>query len=290
MEHPDETPPSTEPTAATPARPYYPHIAHTIWELERRVRRGRPSDVARRSLLSAHVEQLRMMEEHLDVPVDGRSFALLQGRIAAGALLLPGEREGCERLRSLSEHLHAEGFTVLASTLSYRTLDRIGVSPTYWQTCLDEAENRYDMLDHYASRIAVVGVGLGAAVALHLASRKRVYAVGAVFPVLDAAVGFSDSCRALLRRVLPRTTRGPMSWPLQRRTAARQAQGKIGAPVVVVAEERRDRSDAARSLRAVRELMAHRPLQLLLVPEAGPVAPDALPSEILAQLVAFLKR
>jgi pimeloyl-ACP methyl ester carboxylesterase len=278
------------PAPPKPEPPYDSQIAHTIWELERSMRRGRPSEASRRALLSAHVEHLRMLEERLGVAVESRSQVLLQGRIAPGALLIPGEREGCERLRNLAEHLYAGGFTVLASSLAYRSFDRPGVAPTYWQTCLDEAENRYDMLDHYASRVAVVGVGLGAAVALHLAARKRVHAVAALFPVFDAAQGWGERLRAFLRRALPRAAKVPAGWSVQRRMAARQAQGKVAVPLVVVAEERSDRSDAGRSLRAVRALMGHKPLQLLLIPEGSPATPEALPAEILAQLVGFLSR
>ena len=79
---------------------------------------------------------------------------------------------------------------MLASNLAYRTLDQPLRSPQYWQTCADEAQNRYDILTHYATRVGVVGVGMSALVALHLASVRRVSEVVALFPTLGSEAGW----------------------------------------------------------------------------------------------------
>ncbi len=271
---------------------YDSQVAHTIWELERRVRRGRTSDATRRALLSAHIDQLRMIEERLGLPEAGRSFALLQSRVAPAALLLPAENEACEHLVPLAEHLHRRGFNVLVSSLSYRRLGQPPHSPQYWQTCLDEAENRYEMLNHYASRLSVVGVGLGAVMALHLASKKRVHAIVALYPTLEVPVGLNDRLRALVRRVFPRWMSNPPGWSMQRRMAAEGARSKLqqlNVPVLAVAEDRRD-GDEGRVTRAAQKLGASDVAQVELVPRGrGAVAGD-LPENTLDTLVAFLRR
>lgn len=287
-----EQPRTGEPQAPLASRPEYePQIGHTIWELERKVRRGRTSDATRCALVRAHVDQLRQIEERLGVPEEGRSFALLHERSAPAGLMLPGEGETCENLRKLGARLHERGWNILASSLSYRQLDRPGITPTYWQTCLDEAENRYDMLEHCATQIAVLGVGLGAALALHLAPRKRVHAVVALFPILDTRLGLGEQLRAVLRRMMrPRQT-APAGWSMQRRMAARQAQEKLSAtPVIVVSEDRRDGSDTGRSLRAARGLAAHKPVHLLLLPAGQPTSPDTLPDDILNRMLEHLNK
>jgi len=285
-----EQPRAGEPPLAS--RPEYePQVSHTIWELERKVRRGRTSDATRRALVRAHVEQLRQIEERLGVPEEGRSFALLQERAAPAVLMLAGEGQTCENLRPLGARFHARGWNVLASSLAYRQFDRPGVTPNYWQTCLDEAENRYDILEHCTSQIAVLGVGLGAALALHLAARKRVHAVVALFPILDTRLGLGEQLRAVLRRLMRSRHTTPVSWSMQRRMAARLAQEKVAAtPVVVVSEDRRDRSDTGRSLHAARALAARKPVHLILLPSGHSASPDSLPDDIVHRVLEQLTK
>jgi dienelactone hydrolase len=282
----------TEDSPRESAQEYDSQVAHTIWELERRVRRGRTSDATRRALLSAHVDQMRMIEERAGVPEVGRSFALLQNRVAPGALLIPREGEACEHLEPLGRALQRRGFNVLASSLSYRVLGQPTRSPQYWQTCLDEAENRYDMLNHYASRLSIVGVGLGAAIALHLATRKRVHAIVAMFPTLDASIGLNERLRALMRRVFPRLLASPPGWEMQRRMAADDARSKaprLTVPILAVAEDRRD-GEAGRSARAARKLEARQVAQVELVPRGRSAVPSELPETTIDNVVEFLRR
>lgn len=286
----NQAPAEEPPQAPRPAYDY--EVAHTIWELERAVRRGRVSDATRLALLNAHLQQLRMVEARLGVAEAARSFVLLQERIAPSVLLLPNEEQGCENLRSFATTLHREGFAVLASSLSYRALGRSGQSPYYWQTCLDEAENRYDMLNHYAARIAVVGVGLGAAIALHLATRRRVSAVLALFPILDATLAGGDRVRVALRSLLPRLFAKPPGWAVQRRLATaevRKVMGQFGAPALAVVEERATRGDGSRTLRLLQRLAETGTVSLVRVPP-GATSPDTLPAATMDKLVTFLKQ
>jgi len=233
---------------------------------------------------------MRMVEERLGVPQAGLTFARLQNRVAPGVLILPGEGETCEHLRPLAEQFYRRGFNVLASSLAYRDLDER--RPNYWQTCLDEAENRYDMLNHYASRLSVVGFGLGAALALHLASRKRVHAVVALYPTLEARVGLTERLRSLMRRAFPRWMTTPPGWDMQRRMAADGARNKaatLSVPIFAVAEDRSD-GDAGRSVRSVRKLETHRLAEVELVPRGRGTAQADLPDSTVENIIAFLRR
>jgi pimeloyl-ACP methyl ester carboxylesterase len=250
------------------------------------------SDATRLALLRAHVEQLRMSEGRLGVPESERSFTLLHERIAPGVLLLPGEGQGCHDLEALGRRLHRAGFGVLASSLAYRQLGRPGTSPTYWQTCLDEAENRFDMLNHFASRIAVVGAGLGAAMALHIARRRRTSAVVGLFPVLDAKLGMHERLQTALQALLPRRRRRPASWSMQRRLATQSIHKTAEpprVPVLVIAAERDAGSDAARSLRAVHRLAQRGAAEVVVVP-SGTASPADLPESAVESLLGFLKK
>jgi esterase/lipase len=237
-------------------REYDVQLSHTIWELERAVRRGAASEGLRRSLIEAHGQQLRYMEDIAQVPRHQRSLLLLQPRPSEAVLLLPAEGNGADQVQPLAEQLHKRGYTVLATNLSMRTLDQAGRSPNYWQTCLDEAENRYDMLVHWSTRIAVIGVGFAAILAFHLAATRRPNGVLGFFPTFDEESTW-QRLTAKLRRWVLRDTRPRTGWAHQRVLATRSGRetlGKVSVPMFVLAEDRNDRSPAGRSALAARKL------------------------------------
>jgi len=232
-----------------------------------------------------------MTEERLGLEEAEQSFLLLQDRPAPAVLILAGEGEGCRRLRELGSALHAAGFGVLATSLAYRTSGSTE-GPRFWQTCLDEAENRYDMLNHYASRISILGVGLGAAMALHVASRKRVSSIAALFPVLDAHLGTGQTLRRALRSLLPRRFWKPLTWPVQRRLATegvRKAMSQFTSPLLVVADEKRGRNDSGRTLRFVQHLVDRGVVRLHVVSQDDP-GPDTLSKADVDTLIQFLRQ
>ncbi len=272
-------------------REYDEQLSHTIWELERAVRRGGASEALRRSLVEAHAQHIRHLEDIAEVPRPQRSQLWLQGRLTDALLLLPGEGAGCDQLQSMGEYFFKRGFTVLATNLAYRTLDQPQRSPQYWQTCADEAQNRYDMLAHYSSRIGVVGVGMSALLALHLASARRVSEVVALFPTLGAEASWLERLRRTLRRVVLRDTRMPRGWAHQRELAAhvaREHAARLTVPLYVVVEDRHDRSEAARSATLAHKLASRAATQLRLV--SSGTAPNSLPGAVQEEILAFLRR
>jgi len=272
-------------------REYDSQVAHTIWELERSVKRGRVSDATRRVLVEAHTQQLQMIEERAGVAPEERSFLLLQPNIAAGILMLPSEGHGCGELRSMGRFFHRAGFSVLGTPLAYRELDRAGYAPQYWQTCLDESLQRYDMLSHYASRMFVLGVGLGATIALHVALERKVAGLVALFPKLHADLALRERVRIALKRILPRRE-GPAAWPVQRRFAAdagRDAAAKLDVPMFMVVEAKTSNREEAQSARTAKRLLARRAEDLREVPGVQ-ASPAQLPELVLEEIARFGRR
>jgi len=274
-------------------REYDVQLSHTIWELERAVKRGGASDTLRRSLVEAHAQHLRHLEDIAQVPRPQRSLLLLQPRPAESVLLLPAEQSGCEDLLPLAEALHGRGWGVLASNLAYRSLDSPGHSPTYWQTVADEAENRYDVIAHYATQVAVVGIGMGALLALHLAATRRVAAVVALFPTFGTESTWFERLRTTLRRIVLRDTSTPHGWKHQRQLAAHAAQeaaGKVSVPLYLLAEDRKDRSESARSARAVQRLAHRAATQVRMLRPGESASIRDLPPAVLDEIFTFLRR
>lgn len=270
---------------------YDSQIAHTIWELEQSVRKGRVSAETRRVLIEAHASQLETIEKRAGIAEGNRSVLLLQNRVSPGVLMLAAEGSGTEELRPVARFFHRAGFNVLATSLAWREPHRPGYSPTFWQTCLDESANRFDMLQVYSNHVAVLGWGLSTSLMVHLAHDKKVQSLIALFPTLHADVTFRERFKLMLRRWLPRARREPVAWTTQRRMAtdlARQRARHLDVPTMLVVEDLHDRSEQGRSAATAERLFSRRADEVKRVPSAQS-SPRLLPQLVLEKLVDFVR-
>lgn len=233
------------------------------------------------------------MEEIAGVPRHQRSTLFLQPRPTDAILLLPGERSGADEMAGLAETFYKRGFTVLTSSLSFRNLDQPGHSPRYWQTCADEAENRYDILAHFSTRVVLLGVGMAALIALHVAATRRASHVLALLPALGSEEGWLERLRWTLRRLVLRDRRTPPGWTHQRRLAAQHARDaihRLQVPLFVLAEDRSDRTEAGRSARITGKLV-HRAATRVRVLRPGEAASVRdLPPAVVDELITFVRQ
>lgn len=279
--------------ALTGEREYDTQLSHAIWELERAVRRGGASESLRRTLVETHFQHIRHMEEIAQVPRHQRTLLQLQSRPGDTLLLLPGEGTGADELQALAETFFKRGWAVMATNLAFRVLDTPGHSPTYWQTCADEAATRYDVLEHYSTRTAVLGVGLAALVALHLATMRRVSDVVALFPTLDGDPTWVERLRGSIRKLLRREDSMPRTWPEQRRLAARVARTTaemISVPLYVLTEDRSDRSERGRAARAAQRLVQRAATKVRVLRPNEAASVRDLPPAVVDDILTFLRR
>jgi esterase/lipase len=285
--------PATGIGSLTLEREYDTQLSHTIWELERALKRGSTSEALRHSLIEAHGQHLRHMEEIAQVPRHQRSQLLLQPRPTDAVLILPGEGSGCDELQTIGEAFYRRGFTVLATNLAFRSLERPAYTPAYWQTCLDEAENRYDILQHWSTRIAIIGAGLAGLIALHLAVTRRPSEIVALFPAFASEANWLARLRATLRRLVLRDDRPPQDWGHQRTLvtrSAREALGKISVPLFVVAEDRKDRSEMGRSSQVAQRLVHRAATQVRVLRPGEAASLRDLSPGVIDEMLAFLRR
>ena len=271
---------------------YDSQIAHTIWELEHSVRQGRVSAETRRVLIEAHADQLEIIEKRAGIAENNRSVLLLQNSISPGILLLAGEAAGTEDLRPIARFFHRAGFNVLCTTLAWRDRERPAYSPTYWQTCLDESLNRFDMLQVYSNNVTVLGCGLSAALMMHLAAEKKVHSLIALFPTLHADVSFRERFKHTLRKWFPRGRKDPPGWNMQRRMTAdlaRERAKKLEIPILLVVEDLHDKSELGRSAATAEQLFSSRSDSVKRVPSAQ-ASPRLLPQLVLEHLVGFVRQ
>ena len=271
---------------------YDSQIAHTIWDLEQSVRKGRVTAETRRVLIEAHASQLEIIEERASIGEKDRSFLLLQDRVSPGILLLAGEASGTEDLKPVARFFHRAGFNVLATTLAWRDQERPAYTPTFWQTCLDESSNRFDMLHVYSDRMTVGGCGLSASIMLHLAEDKKIDSLIALFPNLHSDVSFRERFKMMLKRWLPRGHKEPAAWNMQRRMVTDLARTKaknLDVPTLLVVEDLHDKTELGRSAATAERLFSRRADEVKLVPSAQ-ASPRLLPQLKLEKLVCFARR
>jgi carboxylesterase len=163
--------------------------ALSAWDLQRSAS-GRFRDPrARQMVLKTH-ERVRWLEEaELGVPRHQGSFFLIGPETAAGVLLIHDTHQSPADLRALGHALGQEGMTVHAVLLAGHGLglaDRVGVR---WRSSSQQIRLAHRLLSDTCSAVHVVGVGFGAVLALHLASRERVAGLVLIAPALIPQIG-----------------------------------------------------------------------------------------------------
>ena len=112
---------------------------------------------------------------------------LLRGN-SRGVLLLHGFTGAPAEMRLLGEHLHRQGYTVLAVRLPGHGTDIRDMEPTNWKHWYGAAIDGYHILTGLCTEIHVVGLSMGGLLALKLSAEYPVHSVAA----LSAPVFLAD--------------------------------------------------------------------------------------------------
>jgi carboxylesterase len=195
-----------------------------------------------------------------DAPADG-GFALAGSRSLA-CLLVHGFTATPAEMRPLGEALAARGFPVRAVRLAGHATRVEDLARTRWQDWFASVVSGAAGLSQGGGRVAVIGMSLGALLALHLAATQPAAVEALVLCGTPLAL---DGLRA---RLLPMVARLP--WVGRHLpTIAKRGGPDIADPV----ERAASRSYPAMPLAAVAELLH---LQALVRAELGRVAQPAL--------------
>lgn len=109
----------------------------------------------------------------------GEPFLFL-GDSGSGCLLLHGLTSAPQEMRGLGEYLAARGHTVLGLRLPAHATRPRAMVHVSWEDWLAAAEDGYHLLENNVRRIIVLGLSLGGAIALLLASSRPVAGVVAM--------------------------------------------------------------------------------------------------------------
>ncbi len=126
-----------------------------------------------------------------------------------GVLLLHGFTGSPAEMRMLGDYLHERNFTVLAVRLPGHGTCVEDLDKSVWREWYQAAEDGYYLLRELCSEVSVVGISLGALLALHLAARysiEKVVAISTPIRLYDKRAAFLPVYR-LFRRYLPKKQR-----------------------------------------------------------------------------------
>jgi len=174
----------------------------------------------------------------------GEPFFFL-GSSGRGCLLLHGMTSTPQEMRGLGEYLAARGHTVLGLRLPAHATRPRAMVHSNWEDWLAAAEDGYHLLENNVRQIIVLGLSLGGAIALLLASSRPVAGVVAMSTPFEVPpqprLRFLKALLqplALLGRVLPFLPKLP-PWDYRDRAAARNHLTYPVLPVRAITETAR---------------------------------------------------
>ena len=144
---------------------WHGQINRTIWEIQKKVADKPDHPRYRRELLRAHFLQHFEFDKAYHVPRDDRSFLFLQDNEAPACLLIHGAQGTPAEMRELGNFLYSQGYTVYCPRFSRTdTKDRM----VSWESWVTQAETALDTVCMSSYNPFVVGLSLGATIAMVL--------------------------------------------------------------------------------------------------------------------------
>ncbi len=246
-------------------------LALTAWDLERSERTLPDTPRARVIRLRTHARLQAALEEHRGVPPENRSFIGIQENSRSACLLVHGVSSTPADLRPLAEYLHANGLTVYLLLLPGYGLAGEGPSRIMWRASLQEIKLRYRFLRRLHRQVHLVGYGLGAALAIHLARQEAVTSLILLAPALIPRVNIVE--RLLLRLKVHRLPglRPRLGWrpeELEAMESARSQISRLRLPVYA-AQCDDDEHISPISLRVLQKRVRHGASRFRAFPSGG---------------------
>jgi carboxylesterase len=143
-------------------------------------------------------------------PEANRPFLISGGPV--GCLLIHGFTGTPNEMRGLGSYLAGEGHTVLGVRLFAHSIDPRDMQRAAWRDWAASAEDGYWMLRDAAREVVVLGLSMGGALALELASRLPVAGVVAMSTPADLPEDWRLNFTRLLALVMPYIGKGPPDW------------------------------------------------------------------------------
>lgn len=247
-------------------------LALTAWDLART--RGDREDTPRGQIMTlrTHQKLIAAFEAGRRIPEDDRTFLRVRENARGSFLLIHGMSTGPADLRGLARHLGEHECNVWVLRLPELGAVPGAVSHASWESSLLQARQRCQMLSRGGGDLHVVGLGYGAALALHLASRiESISSLVLLAPALmpHATVFQRLIVRLKLHRLgLFRRMLGLNADLLEGMDTARSRVGRVRVPIYAAQCDDDERASSD-SLRFLQRKSNNRDSRFQLFPTGG---------------------
>lgn len=246
-------------------------LALTAWDLART--RGDREDTPRGQIMTlrTHQKLIAAFESGRHIPEDDRTFLRVRENARGSFLLIHGMSTGPADLRGLARHLGDNECNVWVMRLPELGATPGAVNHASWESSILQATQRCKMLSRGGGNLHVVGLGYGAALALHMASLEAVSSLVLLAPALMPKVSVfqRELVRLRLHRLsLFRRLLGHNAALLEGMDAARARVGRVRVPVYAAQCDDDDRASPA-SLRFLQRKSNNRESRFRVFPTGG---------------------
>jgi len=257
----DAPPPPSEATA----------LALSAWDLARTRRKLPDTTRGQVMTLRTHKRLLETFESEREIPDADRSYVRVRENAVGGVLLVHGVSTRPGDLHVLASELHDAGFNVYVLRLPDYGRPHHTISEVSWEAALEQVRQCHRLLARAGGKVHVVGLGFGAALAVHLAAAESVSSLVLLSPAIMPRESFFH--RLLVRLKLHRVgfIHRWIGWNadlMEGMDAARGQLGNLKVPVFAAQCEDDERASPD-SVRILQRKTRHPASRFRIFPEGG---------------------
>jgi carboxylesterase len=246
-------------------------LALTAWDMARTRRDKEDTPRGKLMTLRTHQKLIAAIELGRHIPEEDRTFLRVRENARGSFLLIHGMSTGPADLRGLAKHLGDNECNVWVMRLPELGATPGQISHASWESSLLQARQRCQMLSRGGGDLHVVGLGYGAALALHLASEEPVSSVVLLAPALMPRVSLLQRqiVRLRLHRLgFFRKLLGLNADLLEGMDVARSRVGRVKVPMYAAQCDDDDRASPA-SLRFLQRKAHNNESRFKVFPTGG---------------------
>ena len=269
---------SPEPSrpAATPAPPAKPsaltqNLTLSAWDMAR-TRTNNP-DTPRGHVMTLRTQQklVASFEKERAIPEPDRSFLRVKEDSRGCVLLIHGVSTGPGDLRELANVLFDNDYNVYVLRLPDYGTPGHTISEVSWESALYQARQCFEILSRGGGKVHVVGMGFGAALALHLSDVARPASLVLLAPAIMARASLRQRLLVRLKlhhlKFMARFV-GYNTSLMEGMDKARGLVGRLRVPVYA-AQCEDDENASPQSLRFLQRRSRHKESRFQIFPTGG---------------------
>lgn len=269
---------------------WYGQINRTIWEIRQLLGKKPKSFRLRKELLRTHFLQRYEYDRSFHVPRDDRSFLFLQEGPASLCLLFHGAQGSPAEMRELGGYLYSRGYTVYCPRFCRVDMKERMVS---WESWVTDAETSLEVVQEYSPHIHLIGLSLGATLAIMLSRAYRTSTLVLLAPALYQKYKLKERFHAIGRKLVPTLFFRLAGWNgevLKAMERVRSTPREIEQPALAL-QALDDIRLSTRGLKWIRTCATHAQSEVVLLPRGShALTRGSAKEEVFQRISAFLQK